>query len=223
MSEYLLGSEKFIDKIVLENKNIASNALSKINDLLEMFKNFGTGETKEYLRLKKAESLYMNAVKKAGYKYVNGRIEDDEEESEVDTDEEIKYNRRKRVRYISYDKVGMDAVRYIRSELAKLYENEDGVADGIAIESEDQIYVVDSGCDNGDIEFVIRKIITIKDSEFRAEYARRKNNDSLSKGYISDGLSARFRSGYVSYRRSDRRQSIRRDIQTDSRESEYNQ
>ena len=80
----------------------------------------------------------------------------------------------------------------------------DGVADGIAIEKGDTIYVVDSEKDSGEVTFGIRKRKVIHDRRYRRELIRRMNSESISKGYISDGLSSRVGDKYVDDWKSDR-------------------
>ena len=85
LSANLLGTESFIDKLVRENTTIAEKVLNKISDLKQMFERLGDAEARaEYKKIKKAEKLYLDAVKKAGYAYVGrkiiGAIEEREEE-----------------------------------------------------------------------------------------------------------------------------------------------
>ena len=63
---------------------------------------------------------------------------------------------------------------------------------------------------NGDMETANRNII------------RRINYDALSKGSVSDGLSARFRRKYAGRGQGDRRSQIRQDIQADNGTSGHN-
>lgn len=94
--ENLLGNEDFIDRLVRENKGLAGTILNKIYDLIGSFKSMGDATSRaEYKRLKQAEWMYFYAVEKAGYKYVNGRIEEDDEE---DVEKEI------RASYTEYNK-----------------------------------------------------------------------------------------------------------------------
>ena len=211
MVENLLGNENFIDRLVRADKGLAGNMLNKITELIGSFKAMGDATSRaEYRRLKQAEWMYLYAVEKAGYKYVNGRIEEDDEE-DVDSDEEIQYNRKK-AKYISYNKVGMNVVFEIKSKLKKLYGDIDGIADDVAVDVGDKIYIVDSDCEKGKIGFGIKEIIRIKDRETRLLCVRENNNDLLSKGLISDELSESFRRENDSYSESDGRQPVRRDI-----------
>lgn len=80
MSEELLGNEKFIEKLVVQNKSLAAKVLHKIKNLLSSLGNIKNDNARAQHRfLKTAENLYLNAIHRAGYKYVNGRIVEDEE------------------------------------------------------------------------------------------------------------------------------------------------
>ena len=76
------------------------------------------------------------------------------------------------------------------------------VADGIGIEVGTTVFIVDSGKDQGEIAFGVRSRIKISDESLRKNYIWRKNNDAVSNGYISDGLSSKFKSELDKYRRS---------------------
>lgn len=97
------------------------------------------------------------------------------------------------VKYISYDKVGIENVRGLKQQLYDLYEGmEEGIANGVALSIEDTVFIADTGISKGEISFGIRKMKKFSDKHLREEYIRRTNNDSISKGYISDGLSSRL-------------------------------
>ena len=142
---------------------------------------------------------------------------------EVDFEERKVYNRKKSARYIQFEKVGNEVVRHIRSELKKIYGNSDGVADGIAIEHGNDVYIVDSGRENGSITFGIRKRIRITRADLRADFIRRKNNDAVSNGYISDGLSQQIGNGLGRDWGRNMRRKSGTEFQIDSRESGDNQ
>ena len=104
-----------------------------------------------------------------------GRISDNDGDRGI---RGLKYSL-KTAKYIPYDKVGSDNIRAIRKKLNDLYQGiDDTVADGIAIENGDTIYVVDSGNDNGDVRFGIRRKIRIEDNDRRKEYIRNINKES---------------------------------------------
>ncbi len=132
--------------------------------------------------------------------------------------------RRKIAQYIPYDKVGKENIRYIKKKLNDLYGNVDnGVANGIAVEKDTTVYIVDSGKENGEITFGVRKRFTITDNERRINYVRRINNESRQKGYISDGLSSRIGDGLHNDWGSHLRREFREELQTDNGESQNNE
>lgn len=131
-------------------------------------------------------------------------------------------SRRKVAKYISFRKIGTEAVRQIRAKLAELYDGQDGVADGVAVAVGEMVYVVDSGCENGEISFGVRLRETFTDHRLKEDYVRRRNNDALSKGHVSDGLSVRLRSGLGRHLDSDLRQKSGTELQADPRESGNN-
>lgn len=89
-SEYLLGNEAFIDKIVRKDKSLAAKIIDKIRNLKSMFEKTNDTKTKKEQRLvNKAEKLWLNAVEKAGLKYSGGRIY---RRREVDVEAQNEYN-----------------------------------------------------------------------------------------------------------------------------------
>ena len=133
------------------------------------------------------------------------------------------YNRKKTARYIPYEKVGDEVIRHIKTELKKIYNNEDGVADGIAIEHGNDVYIVDSGRENGSTAFGVRRRRRISDARLRDEFIRSKNNDAISKRFVSDEISSRFGNGLGGDSGRNMRRESRTELQTDSRESWNNQ
>ncbi|HHX81049.1 MAG TPA: hypothetical protein GX692_08300, partial [Acholeplasmataceae bacterium] len=192
MVRNLLGNEAFIDKLVRDNTTIAEKIMNRIEDLKEFFKSFESREAREqYKRLEKAEKLYLRAVEKAGFVYVYRKIE---KKDDIDREEKIQYNEnaqfsRKRVKYISYAKIGKENIDFIRGELGKLYHGIDnGIADGVAFENGKTVYIVDSGKEEGNISFGVRKAITISDNEYRTKKVEEINERSISKRYVSEQL-----------------------------------
>ena len=225
-TQYLLGTESFIDKVIATDRSFARKMIDRILNLKEAFGKVGDKATKAQLEmLRKAERLYLDAARKAGdmrlVKYILGRSPELEEE--VDSDAQIVYNRKKTARYIPYDKVGDDVVRHIKTELKKIYNNEDGVADGIAIEHGSDVYIVDSGRESGSTTFGIRRRRRISDARLRAEFIRSTNNDAISKRFVSDEISSRVGNGLGGDSGRNMRRESRTELQTDSRESQDNQ
>ena len=225
-TQYLLGTEAFIDKIVASDRSLARKLVDKILNLKEAFSKVGDKATRGQLKmLRQAEKLYLDAARKAGdmrlVKYILSRSPETEEE--VDSDAQIVYNREKTARYIPYEKVGDEVIRHIKTELKKIYNNEDGVADGIAIEHGSDVYIVDSGRENGSTTFGVRRRRRISDARLRAEFIRSTNNDAISKRFVSDEISSRIGSGLGGDSGRNMRRESRTELQTDSRESQDNQ
>ena len=155
------------------------------------------------------------------------------DEENVDSEAKVQYNRgrsgnnRKKsrvVKYIPYDKIGTPNISYIRSELSKIFDGvEDGIADGIAIERGSTVYIVDAGKGSEGISFGVRGIRVFTDSRLREECIRRINDDAVSKGYISDGLSSRFKYRYDSGRSSHIGSESGEELSADKRKSSDNQ
>ena len=95
LTENLLGNESFIDRLVGKETKLAEKVLNKIADLKKMFERIGNAEARaEYKQIKKAEKLYLGAVEKAGYAYINRKIVASRRREEIDASEEIQYNRK---------------------------------------------------------------------------------------------------------------------------------
>lgn len=90
-SEYLLGNEAFIDKIISKDKSLAAKIIEKIRNLKSMFeKTKDTRAKQEQKLIHRAEKLWLNAVEKAGLKYAGGKIY---RRREVDAKAQNEYNR----------------------------------------------------------------------------------------------------------------------------------
>lgn len=158
--------------------------------------------------------------------YDNGniaRVIDGRKYSLKEYDNNKSKSSKKHIKYLSYNNVGQEVVREIRSQLSKIYDGiNDSIADGIAIVSGSNVYIVDSGKENGNIRFGIRHKLEISDSKLRAEYIRRTNNESIRKGYISDELSSKFGDRYDNDRTSNRRQEFGKELSVDKEQSQNN-
>ena len=167
----------------------------------------------EYRTLRRMEKVFETAL----------GLTEKQVNREIDFIPKSVYNRKKVARYIPYDSIGGDAVRHIKSTLQKIYGNEDGIADGIAISFGEKVYTIDSGRENGKINFGIRRQRTISDVKLRAKFIRSTNNDAVSKGFVSYELSSRIGDGLVGDFGRDMRRESRSELQTDSRESKDNE
>ncbi|MBR2646491.1 MAG: hypothetical protein IKD47_02915 [Clostridia bacterium] len=126
---------------------------------------------------------------------LEGDVDEKEVKKDIDNNTSSRYNISKRVTsYISYSQIGLNNVRYIRGKLSELYNGiVDGIANGIAIEQGNTVYIVDSGIDNGEISFGVRKRITISNSQLRNQRMEEINERAISKGHVSVELSEKIR------------------------------
>lgn len=104
-TQYLLGNEEFIDRIVARDSSFAKKFLQKIENLRKAFERVGDKEArKAYKQIHEAEKLYLKAAAKAGdmklVKFILSRNPDLEKEIDVST--EIKYN--KKAKYLNISK-----------------------------------------------------------------------------------------------------------------------
>lgn len=103
-TQYLLGNEDFIDKIVARDSSFAKKLLQKVENLKQAFKRVGNKEgQKEYKQLHEAEKLYLKAAAKAGNMQIQRFIlaHSPDLEKEIDVSTEIKYN--KKTPYIQWE------------------------------------------------------------------------------------------------------------------------
>ena len=129
---------------------------------------------------------------------------------------------RKVASYIN-NELDVPTLSHIRSELSKIYgEIDNAIADGIAIEHGSDVYIVDSGRENGSTTFGIRRRRRISDARLRAEFIRSTNNDAISKWFVSDEIPSRGWSGLGDDSGRNMRRESRTKLQTDSRESSNN-
>ena len=157
--------------------------------LVHEYTHFAEG-TEEYSKLveflkgdrKLVDKSITDILEKSGYGF-DADETSDLLTSDIDSDERILYNRKKIAQYIPYSQVGNGAIRHIKTELRKIYNNEDGVADGVAIEYGNNIYIVDSGRENGSISFGVRKKITVSNDAKRSIYIQEINKESAKNGY----------------------------------------
>lgn len=218
VSETMFTDEATIERLASTDESIFKKVYNWIKSKVERFKIKSAEDRQVYDFLHKAKSLYKKALE-------NSRGGQNSIHYSIDKEDKKGYNKstRKVVKYIPYSRVGNDNVFQIRRELGMIYNGfDDCVADGVAIESGDKVFIVDSSKEDGDLRFGIRKQINISNNELRQEYIRRTNYESVSKGYISDGLSSRFRDRYDNNRSSNRRQESGKELSVDSRESTNN-
>ncbi len=144
----------------------------------------------------------------------------------IDNDGKKGYNKKgkqRKTKYISYDKLGTQAVSYIRKELRNIYDDVDNaILNKVAIENGSTVYVLDSGIDEGNISFGVIYTVTISNEQARKDFIKRTNYESIQKGYVSNGLSSRLGFKYDNDRTSNRRQQLGEELSTDNGQSANN-
>lgn len=139
---------------------------------------------------------------------------------------EGKASRTLRQKYFAYQDLPYSVVSHIEKELRKLYSDvEEGIADDIAVEYDNEVYITDSSMESGDFHFGIHRetIYEIDDAETRKQFIRMWNDDSISKERISDGLLGKLGYKQTNSGTSNRQLSLGNELQTDSGKSEYNE
>lgn len=82
---------------------------------------------------------------------------------------------------------------YIRNELYAIYDGvESGIADSVGIVKDDTIYILDSGKENGEIDFGVRKKLKIVGDMTRQQRLEAINDKARRNGHISRELLGRF-------------------------------
>ena len=199
-SEALFGDEQTILKLTRTNRTLAEKILDRIKAFLEVFKAKTPEEKKVVRRMQQAERLFEAALERAGTKYAVREMMAAENAAVVlDGEGATRYNNTvpqfstKRAKYISYDKLGAGNVAAIRQQLYELYRGVgNSVANSVAIENGNTVYIVDSGKENGNISFGVRRKKTVSNAALRAEFIRSTNYDAVSKGHVSDELSSKI-------------------------------
>ena len=235
-TENVLGNADFVKRLIKGEPSRAEQILNKIVQIKNALSGEkGAAANKELAFVRKAERLYLNAIAELGGTYHDGKIhlanrEEDENAAEtVDEKRKVGYNNSvkfsvKRARYIPYDKLKKGAENAIRSRLYELYRGVgNSIANAIAVEDGNTVYIVDSGKEKGKIRFGVKEEIEIVDEVLRAEYVRRKNDRAVSNGCVSDGLFGRFGTRYDYDRSGNLQQKSGTELSTDSRKPQDQQ
>ena len=218
-------AEKLFTKSMAETKEFIYQWEKKTSKNFEQY----LKDKEKYLSLK--ENQKEEWLKNHGYKaedFNDDILESYDDKVQFDSEQENEYNKNeirysKRKTYLSYNKVGIDNVNSIRNELNKIYNNvKDGIADGIAIEKGENVYVIDTGKDNGNISFGVIKALKISDKNLRKSYVKELNNDAISKGYVSDEISSKIGDKYDNDRGSNRGQKLGEKLSDNSKQSSNN-
>ena len=226
----ILSDQAAAERIINQNKSVAHRIWQWIKDTVAKITKRGkTGELYDYMR--RVENLFAKAIRNS----VGGislsqvaaiaefeRQAREAENATLDKSDNIRYN--KSVKYISYDAVGTENIANIKAELANIYADSDNaVADSIAIESGNNLYVVDSGKENGDLQFGVRRIITIADEQLRALNKEKINDRAIQNGHVSDELFGKIRNASNNGGGSRVGQQLQEELSTNSRKSNNKQ
>ncbi len=240
--EEIFGSEQAVNRLVRQKPNLAKRIFAGVKAILQTFGK--TDEQKaEIQKLRHTEQLFRRALQNAGVSYAVDELTrtaaenmqlSEENGGEIDAQNlddgaEVEYNNdevqyAKKARYISYDKIGLTNIAFLRNELRKLYSGVgDGIADDIAIAHGNTIYIVDSGKDNGEISFGVKGKIKVSDNDLRSECVRRTNAEAVSNGHVSDGLSSRLRGKHDNDRTGNLRREFGAKLSADQGKPQDNQ
>ena len=218
VSETMFTDEATIERLASTDESIFKKIYNWIKGKVERFKIKSAEDRQVYDFLHKAESLYKKALENSvgGSNSVRYSIDKNEKKS-------YSKSSRKVAKYIPYSKVGNENITHIKRELSKIYNGfDDCVADGIAIENGNTIYVVDSGKENGELRFGIRNTIKISDETLRKERMVKINDRAIQDGFISEQLSGKIRGSSDKYSRGSIGRQLQEELSVDSRESTNN-
>lgn len=236
----ILTNEDAVRRLANRNKSLVSRIYEWVKDKIKTLTSKG-GSRENIAYLRKAERMLAKVLDMptggVDLKKEDQEIKKQKAETEgasnlkptVDKNLELLYNNsrfslRHRAQYISYDRIGKENIEFIRRKLQTIYSGVDNaVADGIAIEAGTTVYIVDSGKEQGEISFGVRSRLKISDESLRKNYIWRSNNDAVSNGYISDGLSSKFKSELDKYRGSDTRRVFGTELSINTTESKNRQ
>jgi hypothetical protein len=228
-SELYLGSEEFIDRIIASDTSLAKKIFDKIFNTKQALQKVDKNNA-EVKRLLKAEKLWLDASKRIGNvqlaKYIQSKEKELKEKLQegVENEGQTQYNRKGFQKVRKYKTVTQQERSFIFRNLVKLFFGYDNViANDIAIENGDKVYIVDSGKENGKTDFQVVEAYIITNKQLREEFIRRTNDESVSKGHISDGLSSKFGDKYDNDRGSDTRHKLGQELSIDNEQSQNNE
>ena len=219
MSEALLGTESFIDRLVALDGNLAQKVVAKIKALSKGLSRMRDADAKaQHEFLKKAEDLYLKAAQKVS----NARLIHYITTGEWDDEEKFKLKTEK---YIPYSIIGDENVSLVKRELARtLYK---GVGNSIATQTAvavgDTVYIVDSGKEDGVVRVGFRKIQVIEDVESRNEFIKEKLHDAIRNDQVSDEISQKYQNQLGEHIGRNMRQEHKEELSADNEQSDDNQ
>ena len=161
----------------------------------------------------------QNSSEKDSQNDVDTETLDNGEASEYNDD--AQFSRKSRTK--KYIKISQYAREQLNRKLIALYRGiDDGIADDIAIDIGNTVYIVDSGKDRGNISFGVSEMFEFDDEKYKADFVRSRNDDTISKMHISDELSERLGGGLGYNRKSNLQSEHRSDLSDDKQQSENN-
>ncbi len=149
----------------------------------------------------------------------------DSDGNELYNSSEIRYSfkGKKTASYIN-KRLDTPTLNFIRNELRKIYGSIDSaIADGIAIEKENSIFVVDSGIEDGKIDFGVRHQFKIDDANLRLMNLEEINDRAISKGYVDNEISKRIRHSSNNGSRGSVERKLSEELSDNTRKSENNE
>ncbi len=194
--------ERYSIDTIIEINSKDENTLSKEreNIYVSEYKGIQT-QTNELLKVHYAKNYRFSefrAESESNLRNSNGKQDGTRSDGETRFSKDgrdVRFSKRT-ARYIN-NKLDTPTLSHIKKRLREIYGDVDSaIADGIAIEKENAVFVVDSSVEDGNIDFGVRQRKVISNDELRKEFIRRKNDKSIRNGYISDGLSSRFGDEY---------------------------
>ena len=235
IAEEILGNEDSINRLTAKNKSLANRIYERIKSFIKAFT--GTNADKETVaRLRKAEKLFAKALEntgKAQAEMVEQAKKDYEEEQKqsktLDNEPAVAYSRRDKLgynetqKYLKYSTLGANTVEQLWHKILGITRGvSDCIANGVAIEDNDTIYVVDFGKDNNKLSFGVIRRLRYADKELLSLDKEDINDRALSKGNISEELLEKF--GYSSDNGSGSNigRFSRKELSTDNGESQDN-
>ncbi len=214
-------------RLVKNNSSLAQKILNRIKQFLQILK--GTNaDSKTVIDLRKAEMLFEKALTSIGKE--NKEIAKSVDNvlnagNELDNSGEIRYSykRKKTASYIN-KRLDTPTLSFLKNELRKIYGLIDSaIADGIAIEKGNTIFVVDSGIEDGKIDFGVLYYIEIADDNLRYKNMEEINDRAVSKGHVDNEISKKIRRSPDNGSDSSIGRELSKELSDNTRKSENNE
>lgn len=216
----IFSDKASIEHLCREQPSLAKKIWERIKAIVDSFGK-SASEREEIKKLRETERLFRAALETGGQSFIADTLYG------VDNQGEVQYNKKgKTKKYPLNYRVGSQTLNYIRNELRGIYDGvSDGIADGIAIAQGEYVYIIDSGKDNGRLDFGIRERIKFADAgrQYMKEIVRRLNNDAITEGLVSPELFKRLRGENDSDSQSDLRRESGAELSGNQGESADNE